>query len=155
MASIFDALIKPALDSVTGVIEQFHMSPEDKAKYAQAAADAAAKAQQAALDYDVKLNDIAGENIRAETQSADKFTARSRPAFLYVVISVFAFDYILLPLAQIFGSTVKPIELPSDVLVLFGVVMTGYGTLHTIEGIANKKGDSQISILGMKIGQKN
>src|SRR5690349_3277220 len=108
--ALFDSLAKPALDSVTDIIKEFHMSPEDQAKFAQAAADAAAKAQQAAVDYDVQLNTIAGQNIRAETQSGDKFTARARPSFMYVIIAVFAFNYIFLPFAQIFGSKVQPVS---------------------------------------------
>lgn len=152
---VFDALIKPALDSVTTLIGQFHLSPEDKAKAEQAIAAANAQAQQAALDYDAKLNDIAGQNIRAEAQSGDKFTARARPAFMYVIIAVFAFNYIFIPFAQIFGSKVQPTTLPTDLLTLFGICVSGYAFSRTAEKIAAMPGDSQISVLGLKVGNKN
>lgn len=152
---IFDALIKPSLDSITNLVSQFHLSPEDKAKFDQQAADAVAKAQQASLDYDAKLNDIAGQNIRAEEQSGDKFTSRARPSFMYVIIAVFAFNYIGIPLAQIFGSHVQPIQLPTDLLTLFGVCVSGYAFSRTAEKIAAMPGDSQISFMGMKVGNKN
>jgi|SRR5690348_4673298 len=154
--ALFDSLVKPALDSVTGVIKEFHMSPEDQAKFAQAAADATAKAQQASMDYDAKLNDIAGQNIRAETQSDDKFTRRARPAFMYLVMAILAFDYIFLPFAQIFGSAVKPWDLPGPLLTLFGVCISGYAFSRTVEKIASLPGDSQLNVLGMmKIGNKS
>ena len=152
---LFDSLIKPALDSVTALVSEFHLSPEDKAKAQQAIADAAAKAQAAAVDYDVQLNSIAGQNIRADAQSGDKFTARARPSFLYVIIAVLGFNYIGLPLAGVFGSHAQPITLPTDLLTLFGVGLTGYSMSRTAEKIAAVPGDSQMSVLGIKIGNKS
>ncbi len=159
---LFDSLVKPALDSVNDLIGQFHMSPEDKAKATQAIADASAKAQQTAADYDIQLNSIAGQNIRADASSGDKFTARARPSFMYVIILVLAFNYIGLPIAQIFGSHVAPIQLPGDLLTLFGVCVTGYVMSRTAEKaissserIAAMPGDSQISVLGLKMGNKS
>jgi hypothetical protein len=152
---LFDSLIKPALDSVTALVSEFHLSPEDKAKAQQAIADAAAKARQASLDYDVQLNAIAGQNIRADASSGDKFTARARPSFLYVIIAVLGFNYIGLPLAGLFGAHAQPINLPADLLTLFGVCMTGYSMSRTAEKIAALPGDSQMSVLGIKIGNKS
>lgn len=153
--ALFDSLIKPALDSVTALVGQFHLSPEDKAKAEQAIADARAKAQADALTYDAQLNAIAGENIRAEEQSGDKFTSRARPSFMYVVIGVIAFNYIALPIAQIFGSHVNPIQLPADLLTLFGVCVTGYTFSRLAEKVASLPGDSQMSVLGVKVGNKS
>lgn len=152
---IFDSLIKPALDSVTGLISEFHMSPEDKAKATQAVADAAAKAQQASVDYDVRMNQIASDNIKAEAMNGDKFTARARPSFMYLVMSILAFNYIGLKLAEILGSKVQPIQLPTDLLTLFGVCISGYAFSRTVEKIASLPGDSNINVLGVKIGNKN
>lgn len=152
---IFDSLVKPALDSVSTLISQFHLSPEQAAQAQQALRDAEAKAQQTAMDYDAKLNDIAGQNIRAEEQSGDKFTARARPSFMYVIIAVFAFNYIVLPFAEIFGSKVRPINLPTDLLTLFGVCVSGYAFSRTVEKIASLPGDSQVNVLGVKVGNKS
>jgi hypothetical protein len=152
---IFDALIKPTLDSVTGLISQFHLSPEQEAQARQALADEAQRAQAAAADYDVKLNQIGSDNIKADAATGDKFTQRARPSFLYVIIAVFAWNYIGIPFAQIFGSHVQPITLPADLLTLFGVAICGYSFSRTAEKIAAMPGDSQISMLGIKIGQKS
>lgn len=153
--ALFDSLIKPAIDSVTALIEQFHLSPEDKLKAQQAIADATQKAQLAAQDYDVQLNTIAGQNIRADATSGDKYTERARPTFMYVVIAVLAFNYIGLPIAEIFGSKVGPIVLPADVLTLFGVCVTGYVFSRTAEKVSALPGESQINVFGMKIGNKS
>ncbi len=153
---LFDSLVAPALKSVTDLISQFHMSPEEKQQAQQAIADASAKAQLAAQDYDAKLNDIAGQNIRAEQASGDKFTQRARPSFMYVVIAVIGFNYMALPLMQVFGSKVGPIELPADLLTLFGVCVCGYVCARSGEKISALPGDSQINLAGIvKIANKN
>jgi hypothetical protein len=152
---IFDALIKPALDSANAIISQFHTSPEEKLQAQQALAELAQKSAAAASDYDVQLNNIAGQNIRSETGSGDKFTSRARPSFLYVIIAVMGFNYIGLPLAQVFGSHVQPIVLPGDLLTLFGTCICGYSFARTAEKIASMPGNSQVSVLGVKIGQNS
>ena len=151
---LFDSLVKPAFDSVTGLIGEFHMSPEDKAKAQQALADAEQRARQTAADYDGKLNAIAGENIRAEMRCGDKFTERARPSFMYLVMAVLGFNYIAIPCCQIFGSKAQPVYLPGELLTLFGVCITGYVFNRTVEKVASLPGDSQISILGMRVGNK-
>ncbi len=152
---LFDSLIKPALDSVNDLIGQFHLDPADKAKAQQAIADASAKAQETAANYDIQLNSIAGQNIRADASSGDKYTARARPSFMYVIIAVLAFNYMALPLFQVFGSHVQPIVLPADLLTLFGVCITGYVVSRSAEKVAALPGDSQISVLGVKISNKS
>lgn len=152
---IFDALIKPALDSVTGLVSEFHMSPEDKARFAQASADAAAKAAQASVDYDVKLNQIASDNIKADAGTNDKFTMRARPSFMYVIIAVLAANYILIPLSTIFGAKVSPVALPGDLLTLFGVAICGYSVSRTVEKVVSLPGDSSVNVLGMKVSNKS
>ena len=152
--ALFDTIIKPALDSVNTLIEQFHLSPEDKAKAQQAIADAAAKAQQSANDYEVQLNTIAGQNIRADAQNGDKFTQRARPLFMYMIEAILGFNYIGVPIAQIFGSKVAPISLPTDLLTLFGICVTGYVFARSVDKTIATPGDSQVNILGMKFGNK-
>jgi deoxycytidine triphosphate deaminase len=151
---LFDALIKPALDSVTGLISEFHMSPEDKAKFELARVQAETSARQAAVDYDVKLNQIASDNIKADAATGDKFTERARPMFMYIIEAVFAANFLIIPLAHIFGSKAEPINLPADLLTLFGIAITGYSVSRTVEKVASLPGDSQISVLGMKVGNK-
>lgn len=155
LVSALGSAIGPVFDGLSKVIGEFHMSPEEKAAAQQAISDAQAKAIQAAQDANIQLNAIASQNIRADATSGDKYTERARPTFMYVIIAVFAFNYIGLPIAQIFGSKVLPIVLPGDLLTLFGVCVTGYVMSRTAEKISAMPGDSQVSVLGMKAGNKS
>ena len=156
LVSALGSAIGPVFDGLTKVIGEFHLSPEEKAQAEQAVADAQAKTLQASRDYEVQLNTIAGQNIRADASSGDKYTERARPTFMYVIIAVIAFNYIGLPIAQIWGSKVSPIVLPGDLLTLFGVCVTGYVMSRSAEKIAAMPGDSQVSVSGLlKVGQKS
>lgn len=154
---IFTGSIGPALDGVKNLIGQFHMSPEEKAQAQQAIDDAAAKARQAAQDYDVQLNAIAGQNIRADAQSGDKFTQRARPLFMYIIEAILAFDFIVIPGVQLVtGRALAPVNLPADLLTLFGVCVTGYVMNRTAEKIAAMPGESTVNLLGViKAGNKS
>lgn len=73
--------------------------------------------------------------IIAEAQSADPWTSRARPSFLYVVYILLLWS-IPMGLATVFkpeaataftnGFKLWLTAIPEDVLTLFGVVMTGY-----------------------------
>jgi hypothetical protein len=155
--TLFDSLVKPALDAVNSIINDFHLSPEDKVKAQQAIQEASLAAARQAEDYEAKMNDIAGQNIRSETGSADKFTARARPTFLYIVNAILGFNFLGLPLLHALGAKdAAPIAIPSDVLTLFGVVMTGYVVSRSMEKISALPGDSNINVLGVvKVGNKS
>jgi|SRR5579871_1062042 len=140
-------ILSQAFDGLTKIIGEFHMSPEEKAAAQQAIADAQQKAQQAAVDYDVQMNTIAGENIRADDATGDKFTQHARPWFMYIVEMVLAFNYIVIPLVQaVRGRALAPMTLPADLLTLFGVCVTGYVFNRTAEKVAAMPGDSQIKL---------
>ena len=86
--------------------------------------------------------------------AGDKFAERARPSFLYVIVAILAVDYIVLPLAQIFGSKVLPVTLPADLLTFFGVAVCGYPVSRTAEKVAALPGESEVSLLGLKVGNK-
>lgn len=84
------------------------------------------------LDYQAKEIEAASANIRAEAQSGDKYTQRARPTFLYLIYVVLAFNYILIPIIMLFkGQPPAPINLPADLLVLFGSGYLGYAYVRT------------------------
>jgi Holin of 3TMs, for gene-transfer release len=146
-SSLIVPVIGQAFDGLTKIIGEFHMSPEEKAKAQQAIVDAQQKAQQAAVDYDVQLNTIAGQNIRADDATGDKFTQHARPWFMYIVELVLAFNYIVIPLVQaVLGKPLAPMTLPADLLTLFGVCVTGYVFNRTAEKVASMPGDSQVRL---------
>jgi len=59
-------------------------------------------------------------------------------------------------LARVNGRVVlAPFVLPTDLLTLFGVCVTGYVFARTADKTAALPGDSKVSILGMTVGNKS
>ncbi len=143
--SIQDVLGGTLLDSMKGLISQFHMSPEDKAKL-QAQLDAEKDTVIAAEhDYNVKLNDVAGQNIRAEAQSGDKFTERARPAVIWVGLLMFFWNYCIVPTFGIHWH-VPALPIPDTFSEIWGIVVTGYVFNRTVDKMMALPGDSQINL---------
>ena len=116
------------LNGVKGLIDSFHASPEEKAKFQalcdenqkeiQLAQISLQKEQQDAIAREVEA---ASANIRAEAQSGDKYTSRARPSFIYVVLVILSCNYIAFPLA---GKA--PLAFPDALFWLFGSCVLGY-----------------------------
>lgn len=153
--SLQDVLGGSLLDSVKGLISQFHISPEDKLKL-QAQIDQEAdlvKAKEA--DYNAKLNDIAGQNIRAEAQSGDKFTERARPGVIWVGLVMFVWNFCLVPTAGLHWH-IPSLPLPDVFMEIWGVVVTGYVFNRTLDKTMALPGDSQVKLpFGIQIGNKS
>jgi len=145
--AIFDSLIKPALDSVTTLISQFHMSPEEKVQATQALNDAALKAQTDSENYEVQLNQIAGNNIQSEAKSGNWLTVLARPIFLYLMYGVILFNFVLLPLVQYFGGKpLQPINLPAELWFMFSTGYLGYVTARSFDKQQGLSGQSNITL---------
>ena len=123
------------LDSVKGIIGEFHTSPEVKAQM-QAALDAnKTQIELAQLNLEAKAQDVlareteaASANIRAEAASGDKYTSRARPSFLYVMLGILATNYVVFPLL---GKAA--LVFPDALFWLFGSCMLGYTGARTWE----------------------
>lgn len=151
----FATLIGPAFDGLAKIIDNFHMSPDEKAQAQQAIADAQQKAQLAAQDYQVQLNSIAGQNIRAEETSDDNFTKRARPAVVWMGNALIAWNYGLVPVLLLKWHA-SPVTLPDAFWWTWGTVVTGYVFSRGAEKIAQMPGDSQMNLAGiLKIGNKS
>lgn len=111
----------------------------------KAAADAAKLAMfQAEKSGDLEAIRVSMSAILAEANSADPWTSRARPSFLYVV-------YILLlaglPMGVVSawspsiatavasGFQLWLAAIPDALYILFGTVMTGYGVQRTVEKV--------------------
>jgi hypothetical protein len=154
MATSLVDIVGSALDSIPKIISEFHESPEEKAKDLQAIADAAQRAKQAAMDYDARLNDIAGQNIRAEETSGDKFTVRARPAVIWMGNILIFWNYALVP-ALLIKWHWSPVALPDAFWWTWGTVVTGYVFSRSAEKIAQLPGDSQIKLPFLSSGNKS
>lgn len=157
LVSALGSAIGPVFDGLTKVIGEFHMSPEEKAQAQQAIADAQAKTIQAAQDANIQLNNIAGQNIRAEETNGDAFTSRARPAVIWVGVFAIFWDYCLLPtIAMVWSKALPPVILPDFVWGVWGTIVTGYVFNRTAEKVAAMPGDSQVNVGGfLKVGNKS
>lgn len=116
---------------VQQVVGTFKLSPEAQNEFNKQIEEHAFELRKMDTELESKLADTAGQNIRAESTSTDKFTSRARPMFCYIVEAVIGYNYIIAP-------TFKrdPVVLPGDLLTLFGFIMMGYVGGRTIEKIA-------------------
>lgn len=131
--SITDILGGSLVDGVSKIIGDFKASPEDKAKLQQLVEENSAAFQTAELSYDTNLNTIAGQNIRSETGSGDKFTSRARPFFLYVMATAIGFN-LFLPLgSQLFGGHLQPLPIDAGYISLFSTAFLGYTAARSYE----------------------
>lgn len=127
-------------DLVTGItklIDQFHMSPEEKAQMQATVMANQATIQQAQIDYDVKLNDIAGQNVRQDSSSSDWFVRRARPFFLYIMACAIGFNLFLPLVSQLFGGHLQPLPIDAGYISLFSTAFLGYTAARTYEKVKN------------------
>jgi hypothetical protein len=129
-------------DLVLGVLDRIKLSPEKKAEIQQAMDQNAFEMQKIQAEMQAKEQDaiakeieIASANIKAEAQSGDKFTSRSRPSFIYMMLVIMVCNYVVFP---IINRT--PIVFPEALFWLFGSCMLGYTGARTWEKIGMPKG---------------
>lgn len=139
--------IAKVIDSIKG------KSPEDAAKLAEIAgrhadliAQLDADQKKADTQANVKLNETAGENIRAE--QSDKYTGRARPTVIYAWILVILYNYII---TGLIGKA--PIQMPDMFWEVSGIVITGYVFARTGDKLFGGAGGS-VKGLGLNIESK-
>ena len=129
--------VTAGLDLINKAIDRFVPDPaqRDAAKLAM---------QQAERDGNLNEVKVAMSAILAEAQSADPWTSRARPSFLYVVYILLLFG---LPMgvlsafnpeaavAVAAGFKAWLTAIPEALYILFGTVMTGYGIQRTVEKV--------------------
>lgn len=125
------------MDLIGKAIDRFVPDP-------QAAAQAKLemyKAQQAGQFEEIR---IAMSAILAEANSADPWTSRARPSFLYVVYILLLFGLPMGALSAVSPEAAQAVAagfkawlaaIPDVLYILFGTVMTGYGVQRTVEKV--------------------
>jgi hypothetical protein len=140
-------------DGIAKIISLFKISPEQAAansielqKIRAEMLDGAQKAAQAQIDD-------ATANITTEAKSGSK----ARPAFMWIIESILAFNYIVAPLFNMGASMLhrteqmQTLSLPTNLLALFAVCLTGYTAFDKVGELMNLPGLTQISVPGIQI----
>jgi Holin of 3TMs, for gene-transfer release len=105
------------------------------------------------LQANVQLNDIAGQNVRADAQNGDKFTARARPAVIWVGLGILVWNYCVVPCAFLHWG-LKPAELPSLFWEAWIILCTGVVFTRTADKILGGAGGSMQLPFGVKVESK-
>jgi hypothetical protein len=151
--SIQDIIGGNLLDAVSKIIDQFHASPEQKAQLQLAIQQNADAVKQAENDYNAKLNDIAGQNIRTEA-SGGPYERNARPSVIWIGLGVIVWNYCVRPFFH--SATLTPVDIPSFFWETWGIICTGYVFNRTAEKIMAMPGDSSIKLpLGIQVGQNS
>ncbi len=134
-SAIFKGLLGgDPLKSIGDLIDQFHLSPEQKAQVQQAAQEMELKREEIEAARDQAVTELQVKAITAETQSQDKYVSRARPTFLYVMIAAIGYSLIVAPVVNAFlHKGLVPMEIPGAYLELFGVSFLGYVGARTWE----------------------
>ncbi len=134
-AGIFKTLLGgDPVKGITSLIEEFHLSPEDKIKLQQAAQQLDVKREEIQAARDQAITELQIKAITAETQSPDKYVSRARPTFLYVMIGAIGYSLLVAPVVNAFmHKGLVPMEIPGAYLELFGVAFLGYVGARTWE----------------------
>lgn len=141
------------------VIGSFKADPTVKLQMEQALAQNQMLLQEKEMALNQSLNEIAGQNIRAESSSGDKFVTRARPAWAWAGLGIIAWNYCMMPFAGIFAAhwsiTVKPVDLPDAFWWTVGTVVTGYVFNRTVQEVMSMPGNSSIKLPGVQLQQNN
>jgi hypothetical protein len=166
MASVITNLLGGnLLDGVSKVIDSIKgKSPEDAAKleqlkeqYQEEFLKAQVDLAKSQTDANVQLNSIAGQNVRADATSGDKFTARARPAIIWVGLFIMAWNYVTVPLLAI-HYRIAVVAFPDMFWEIWGVVATGVVMTRTVDKAAQTllggSGGCATLPLGIKLESK-
>jgi len=134
-AEIFKGVVGgDPIQSITDMIDQFHLSAEQKAQLQQAVKQLELQRAEIEAARDQAVAEIQGQNLGVEARGEDAYVRRARPTFLYVMIGAIGCSIVLFPLLNLAthrGLTLVPI--PDAYLELFGVAFLGYTGARTWE----------------------
>lgn len=142
-------------DVIKNIIAEFRVTPDVKAQLEAQLAEKQLDIAQQEMDINAKLNDIAGQNIRAEQESGDKYVTRARPSWAWGGLCVVAWNYCVMPCLQAAHVGAGPVNLPDAFWWTVGTVVTGYVFNRTAQDIMQMPGDSSIKLGPLQLGQKS
>lgn len=139
--SIFTDIAGSLLKPISGIIDGFHHSGEEKGEL-----QLALKQQEIVLAVEMEKAFMAETNAKkaiivAEMQQGDKFTKRARPSLIYSGMAIVFLNYIILPwIAHFTGEVIPSIEVPAMFWTAWGGVTGSWVIGRSAEkrGVNNK-----------------
>lgn len=131
------------------LIDKFVPDPAAKAQASAHLLDVQAQLQQAQIDEQNKIIAATSANIQS-----DHYMGKVRATFCYVIIALIAWNYAI---CRFFHQS--PLDIPATIFGMFSVIMLGFigipAGVEMVKQVMGMPGDSQLSVLGVKIGNKN
>lgn len=156
MPSIADILGGGLGELVKDIVGSFKLDPQVKAQVEEQIEAHQDELQEKEMELNAQLNATAGENIRVEQQSNDKYVTRARPSWAWGGLGIIAWNYCVMPFLHACGLNAAPIVLPDAFWWTVGTVVTGYVFNRTAQEIMQMPGESSIKLpLGIQIGNKS
>lgn len=143
-SKLFSGGITEVVDSVSGVVDKFTLSKEEKLQFKSEMQSRLMQIEsELEKTYRTEIESRA-DIIKAEMSQGDKYTKRARPTIIYTGLGFVFIIYVLLPFIAYISGTPQAempnIDLPAEFWWAWGTVVSVYGVGRSAEkiGITNK-----------------
>jgi hypothetical protein len=131
------------------LIDKFIPDPVAKAQASAHLLDVQAQLQEAQIEQQNKIIEATSANIQS-----DHYMGRVRATFCYMIIALIAWNYAI---CRFFHQV--SIEIPATIFGMFTVIMLGFigipAGVEMVKQVMGMPGDSQVSVMGVKVGNKS
>jgi hypothetical protein len=131
------------------LIDKFVPDPAAKAQASAHLLDVQAQLQTAQIDQQNKIIAATSANLQS-----DHYMGQVRATFCYVIISLIAWNYAI---CRFFHQ--PTLEIPATIFGMFTVIILGFvgipAGVEMVKQVMGMPGDSQVSVLGIKLGNKS
>lgn len=131
------------------LIDKFIPDPAAKAQASAHLLDVQAQLQEAQIDQQNKIIAATSANVQS-----DHYMGQVRATFCYVIIALIAWNYAV---CRFFHQ--MPLDIPATIFGMFTVIMLGFvgipAGVEMVKQVMGMPGDSQVSVMGIKVGNKS
>ena len=138
------------IDSVGNIADKFIQTPDEQAAF-KVALEKVLQQRDSEIEQTIRAELQAKERIIvAEMAQGDNYTKRARPTVVYFGLAVIAFNYCLVPLAQLLANAaIEPFALPAEFWLAWGGCVGIYNLGRSMEKRGNRNRFTQ-HVVGSK-----
>jgi hypothetical protein len=131
---IFSGSVGTLVEQVGGVVDEFHLSGEEKQRF-KLELEALLQKRDSEIEETIRTELQAKERVLvAELTQGDNYTKRARPTVVYAGLIFLFLNYCLVPvIAKLFGADVEALELPNAFWAGWSGIVGTWSIGRTIE----------------------
>jgi hypothetical protein len=141
--------ISAIVDLGKDLIDKFIPDPAAKAAAAAHLLDVQTQLQEAQIEQQNKIIEATSANIQS-----DHYMGKVRATFCYMITGLILWNYAI---CRFFHQV--PIEIPATIFGMFTVIMLGFigipAGVEMVKQVMGMPGNSQVSVLGVKVGNNS